>query len=397
MRELFSIDSANYNPAGEVYARPSVRAIIKKEDKVLLVYSRKYGYYKFPGGGIECGESDIQALVREVAEETGYVIDEASIKEYGHVLRRQKDNKKPDCIFEQDNRYYIADIKNEFRETNLDDYEADEEFTAVWVKPWDASLCNRYCRNSQDRIIVEREAEVLGIVDLDFRKEERINNENKAIEALGNPMYKDMLEFVENELQYSFEQISAKVKINYSRFEHTKRVLGWTKRLYDLASDKSKLSYEDLITAAIFHDVGRSKEKEFNLPHAKAGVPATRKYLTEHGFDEERTEYICFLVGSHSDKYKMSDPNIDRNLLLLMEADSLDDMGATGIIMDTMIAENRNPQADFCDCLDHIKRFTLRQQADNPMVTPEARKLWDEKTVLVENFVKALSEDIELG
>lgn len=397
MRELFTIDLANYNSDGKVYSRPSVRAIIKREDKVLLVYSRKYGYYKFPGGGIEQGETDTEALVREVAEETGYAVSEESITEYGRVLRRERSEREPNSIFEQDNRYYTADVGDAIKETKLDEYEAEEGFTAVWVKPWEASLCNRYCRNAPDAIIVEREARVLDAVDLDFRKEERRDKETKAILALGNPMYKDMLAFVEEALKIDLEQISAKVRINYSRFAHTKRVLGWTKRLYDLAPDKSQLRYEDLITAAIFHDVGRSKEEELKLPHAEAGVPVTCAYLNEHGFDKERTEYICFLVGSHSDKHKMNDPNIDRNLLLLMEADLLDDMGATGIIMDAMIVENGNPKADFCDCLDHIKRYTLRQQADNPMVTPEARKIWDEKTVMVENFVKALSEDIELG
>lgn len=37
-----------------------------------LMYSRKYGYYKLPGGGIDDGELPDAAVLREVLEETGH-------------------------------------------------------------------------------------------------------------------------------------------------------------------------------------------------------------------------------------------------------------------------------------------------------------------------------------
>ena len=79
-----------------------------------------------------------------------------------------------------------------------------------------------------------------------------------------------------------------------------------------------------------------------------------------------------------------------------MEADMMDDMGAQGIVMDCMITEIRNPRATFTDCFDHISRYTLRLQEDNPMVTLAGRKLWDEKTDLVKKFVEAFSRDIHM-
>ena len=83
MKELFSLDMKDYDPDGKVFSRPSARAIVFKNDKVLLVYSKKYNYYKFPGGGIENGEKPEDALIREVREETGYQIIAESIEEYG--------------------------------------------------------------------------------------------------------------------------------------------------------------------------------------------------------------------------------------------------------------------------------------------------------------------------
>jgi len=207
-----------------------------------------------------------------------------------------------------------------------------------------------------------------------------------------------MLDFVEKELSYkNSENIGAKKDIDYNRFSHTKRVLGWAKRLYDLSPAKERLNYENIIIATIFHDVGRNASEITKEPHAKAGIPITREYLLNHGFEKERVEQICYLVGEHSNKERMyNEPDLDPNLVLLMEADLLDDMGALGIVMDCMIVEKRNPNAVFEDCYDHIMRFTNRIQKDNPMVTDEGKRLWDEKTKLVEDFVTQLKQDIEI-
>ena len=98
MKELFRMDRKNYNPEGKVYKRPSARAVILKEGKVLLNYVEKFDCYEFPGGGIEAEESPEQALIREVAEETGRVVIPESVREFGIVIRRQQDSKDPDGI-----------------------------------------------------------------------------------------------------------------------------------------------------------------------------------------------------------------------------------------------------------------------------------------------------------
>ena len=62
MRALFEIDTKDYDPKGPAFVRPSVRGIILRDGKVAMVHSLKYDYYKFPGGGIESGETKPQAL-----------------------------------------------------------------------------------------------------------------------------------------------------------------------------------------------------------------------------------------------------------------------------------------------------------------------------------------------
>lgn len=399
MKELFKLDMNDYNLDGKVYSRASARAIIYKNGKVLLVYSQKYNYYKFPGGGIEKGEMPEDTLMREVREETGYRIIPESIEEYGKILRRQKDSYDENCIFEQENLYFFASVSDCQVDKELDAYEAEEGFTPVWVEAVIASRHNKYEYHTEgaDLIMINRDAKVLDMVDLEIRKREREIHNKNAIKKLGNLDYQEMLDYVELCLGEDSEYAqSGKGEIAYSRFEHTKRVLAWAKRLYDMSANKENLRYEELMIATIFHDVGRTIAVKSGEPHAQAGVPITRDFLLKHGFCRERVDYICELVKNHSDKERMQENNLDANLLMLMEADLLDDMGALGIVMDCMITEARNPKAVFTDCLDHIMRFTYRIQNNNPMVTADARQLWNAKTKLVCDFAIALKNDVEM-
>ena len=62
----------------------SVKAVIfNKENKIALLYVKKDGFYKLPGGGVESGESLDVALAREVHEEVGCEIE--IIKELGEI------------------------------------------------------------------------------------------------------------------------------------------------------------------------------------------------------------------------------------------------------------------------------------------------------------------------
>lgn len=101
MRNLFTIDTHDYDPNGKACIRPSVRGIIIQGGKILMVHSIKYDYYKFPGGGIEPGETLEAALCREVAEESGMAVLPESVREYGLVHRIQKGERED--VFIQDN------------------------------------------------------------------------------------------------------------------------------------------------------------------------------------------------------------------------------------------------------------------------------------------------------
>ena len=103
MRELAVYDYKNYKENGTVGKRPSARGIIIREGKIAMVHSLKYDYYKFPGGGIEPGETMEQALIRETREEAGLAVLEDStpgwnrlefIEKTRHIIEEERENLK---------------------------------------------------------------------------------------------------------------------------------------------------------------------------------------------------------------------------------------------------------------------------------------------------------------
>ena len=165
MRLLFEIDLKNYDKNGKAFIRPSARAIIIKDNKTYMVHSLVYDYYKFPGGGIEKNESNLDALIRETAEEAGLIVVKDSIKEYGYVHRIQKSDHDDCSMFIQDNYYYICDVEDKKINQKLDDYEDFEKFTLELVDPMIAININRNSDHGpKDQNMLEREAKVLELL-----------------------------------------------------------------------------------------------------------------------------------------------------------------------------------------------------------------------------------------
>lgn len=162
MRLLFEMDMHDWAQCTHTFSRPSARSIVIRKQKVAMIYSQKYGYYKFPGGGIEGDESPMDAMIRETREEAGLTIRSESVREYGFVHRIQRSDRDITECFVQDNYYYLCEVEETVMAQDLDDYEASEGFSLQFVDAATAIAKNRNVgKTFYEPMMLKREARVL--------------------------------------------------------------------------------------------------------------------------------------------------------------------------------------------------------------------------------------------
>lgn len=142
MRKLLVLDAKNYDESFEVIHRESVRGIIFKDGKLLLVQDNS-GEVKLPGGGADEGESDLNALIREVREETGYEVIPDSVEEFGEIEEKRASIKDEPKIWNQFNRLYFCSVGDEQGECSYSPHEIRFGFRQVWYTLDEAIAINR--------------------------------------------------------------------------------------------------------------------------------------------------------------------------------------------------------------------------------------------------------------
>jgi 8-oxo-dGTP diphosphatase len=132
----------NVNIEGKTFLREAVRGIIfhaltptaagASQKELLMIYSPVNGDYKFPGGGIEAGEPHIEALRREIREESGATLTQVT-GEFGKTFEYANAFDEGFDTYKQVSYYYFCEINGEMGALDLDDYEAELGFRPVWV------------------------------------------------------------------------------------------------------------------------------------------------------------------------------------------------------------------------------------------------------------------------
>ena len=195
-----------------------------------------------------------------------------------------------------------------------------------------------------------------------------------------------------------------------SRFLHVRRVMKWAKRIL---SDFPKIDLDALELAIIFHDVGYSlgdnkkhqensrmlfheyrQEKCRTCEHNEAENASMQGFAAKIWKDPKRLDLVEYLIENHSRKELLGEPDQVPELVLLMEADVLDEEGAMRIAWDCM-AEGMGGGSSFQDALFHTRKFW--NPGYDPMVTPKAKQLWAEKQKLVRAYIAQMELDLEMA
>ena len=117
----------------------------------------------------------------------------------------------------------------------------------------------------------------------------------------------------------------------------------YTLRVFETCKDlikKTKTTVEEeiILTAAIFHDIGKTKldteekiKKDWDN-HPTYGAQITREILTNQSFENDFIEKVVDLVKHHDDRPNKVDMIRSEELKILQDADLLADMGIASFV-----------------------------------------------------------------
>lgn len=105
--------------------RVGCRGIVIQDSRMLISHEVNADYYLIPGGGLEAGETPEECCIREICEETGYIV-----KPVSHFLTLSEYYEEYQYI----SHYFLCDIIGE-SEQNLTANEIKRGLTPEWVSP----------------------------------------------------------------------------------------------------------------------------------------------------------------------------------------------------------------------------------------------------------------------
>ncbi len=149
-----------------IYERTAARGIIIREDEILLIYTKRYNDYSFPGGGVDEGENIKEGLLRELNEETGAQNIEI-LKSFGDYEEYRPTHYDGFDIMHMISHFYVCSADKELGQASPEDYEVKNGSVAVWVNLDEAISHNKeVIKNKEDSMgmSIERETIVLELI-----------------------------------------------------------------------------------------------------------------------------------------------------------------------------------------------------------------------------------------
>ena len=121
---MLEIEIIDTNLNTDVRLKIASRALIIKDNKVAILYSKKYEFFMTPGGGVDQDESLEEACIREAKEETGLIINptkQIALLETNYPRLRIKHN------------YFLCELLEELDRVQMTEQETDQDLELKWM------------------------------------------------------------------------------------------------------------------------------------------------------------------------------------------------------------------------------------------------------------------------
>ena len=152
------------NPS--IFERTAARGIILDNEEILMIYTKRYNDYSFPGGGVDDGEEITAGLIRELNEETG-AKNIQILNNFGKYEEFRPTHYEGFDIMHMLSHFYVCSAKKELGEANPEDYEINNGSSPIWVNIHEAIKHNRQVISSKEDsmgLSIERETIVLELI-----------------------------------------------------------------------------------------------------------------------------------------------------------------------------------------------------------------------------------------
>ncbi|MBE0450333.1 MAG: methyltransferase domain-containing protein [Clostridia bacterium] len=146
-----------------IHKRTTARGIILNGDEILMIYTKRYNDYSFPGGGVDPEEAIEEGLLRELSEETG-AQNVRIIGAFGRVEELRPIHFPEYDAMYQISYFYTCSADQKLGKANPEAYELQNGSEPVWVKLVDAIEHNKKVIEQNDESIglsIQRETIVL--------------------------------------------------------------------------------------------------------------------------------------------------------------------------------------------------------------------------------------------
>lgn len=166
MKLIHTLGVDIFNSSLRTFTRFAVRAIVKKDEQILLLYTKRYNDFSLPGGGVHDGENIYEALHRELKEETG-ARDIIINNEFGMIDEYRPYNRNEYEQMYMRSYIFECEIASTMDAPQMEKHELANGMSARWINIHEAieHNCQVISRNEETKgMSIERETLILKMI-----------------------------------------------------------------------------------------------------------------------------------------------------------------------------------------------------------------------------------------